>query len=374
MKNNKLFFENLDGIRYLAFLCVVLQHAFFNTFEPFLGKWELLDRTIHTLFLSGGRGVQIFFVLSGFLITYLLLKEIEKTGQVNLIKFYIRRTLRIWPLYYVVVIFGFIIYPGIKAVLGIHSDLGSTAWYYFTFLSNFDNINIAENCPGKDSMVQGIVWSVSIEEQFYLFWPLLFVIFKGRAQIWGLISVILLSFLFKLLNYNNGTILYFHTLSVILDLGVGGLGAYLVFHNKSFLNFFETLKREYVIVFYILFSFIFFFDPISEKISQRLVYNILFLFFILEQNFTKASLFKFKNNTFFSFWGKYTYGLYLLHPIAILIMDIILVKVLKLNINLFLIGLTYSVLSYLISHLLAYISYKYFEQPFLRLKDKYSIL
>ena len=83
-KEEKIFFPNLDGIRTVAFLLVFLQHAFYNFFHTFEGNNSVLDSLIGLFFLKGGTGVQIFFVLSGFLITYLILKEIEKNGQINL--------------------------------------------------------------------------------------------------------------------------------------------------------------------------------------------------------------------------------------------------------------------------------------------------
>jgi peptidoglycan/LPS O-acetylase OafA/YrhL len=178
----RVFFPNLDSLRFLAFLLVFLQHGFYNAFKPFEGYSYLSDRVISFFFTGGSTGVQVFFVLSGFLITYLLLNEQKKAGQIDLGKFYLRRTLRIWPLYYATVIFAFIIYPYLKSFIGMDSGLCSRPWYYFTFLANFDSIHISQHCPGESAMTQGIVWSVAIEEQFYIFWPLLFRLLPAFKQ------------------------------------------------------------------------------------------------------------------------------------------------------------------------------------------------
>ncbi len=103
-----------------------------------------------------GIGVSVFFVLSGFLITYIILTEIETTGSFSLKDFYIRRTLRIWPLYFAVVIFSFLLYPYLKSLIGMSTNLCSRPAFYFTFLSNFDTIHIKNYCPGSDALMQNI--------------------------------------------------------------------------------------------------------------------------------------------------------------------------------------------------------------------------
>src|SRR6516225_9567914 len=92
----KVFFPNLDGLRFIAFFMVFLQHGFAQPIDKLgaaLGLPTTLTRWPHD---TGGLGVSFFFVLSGFLITYLILTEVKSTGRLDVIAFYIRRTLRIW--------------------------------------------------------------------------------------------------------------------------------------------------------------------------------------------------------------------------------------------------------------------------------------
>ena len=113
-----------------------------------------------------GQAVNMFFVLSGFLITYLLLTEGELNTGINIKKFYIRRILRIWPLYYLVLIISlFFIYFGI--IKEPHEIWNSVIFYSF-LLANIPyvlSISIATITP---------LWSVAVEEQFYIIWPHLF--------------------------------------------------------------------------------------------------------------------------------------------------------------------------------------------------------
>src|SRR5687767_4831852 len=102
----RIHFNNLDTLRFLAAYMIVLLHCFFGWKVKFgqpqfltslSTKWtDKLEMVMHKFSF----GVDIFFIISGFLITYLLLSEREKTGKVDVIKFYIRRAFRIWPLYF----------------------------------------------------------------------------------------------------------------------------------------------------------------------------------------------------------------------------------------------------------------------------------
>ena len=130
MKNDKIYFSNLDAIRFIAAAMVFLGHGLRNAYiylpiqNNFIGKFL-------NLISKAGTGVSIFFVLSGFLITYLLISEFELNARISIKKFYIRRILRIWPLYFAVVIFSFFLYPFLKDIVKVVplpiSDFTSTS-------------------------------------------------------------------------------------------------------------------------------------------------------------------------------------------------------------------------------------------------------
>jgi peptidoglycan/LPS O-acetylase OafA/YrhL len=375
----RVFFPNLDSLRFLAFLLVFLQHGFYNAFKSLEGYSYLSDRAISFFFTGGSTGVQIFFVLSGFLITYLLLNEQRKAGQINLGKFYLRRTLRIWPLYYATVIFAFIIYPYLKSFIGMDSGLCSRPWYYFTFLANFDSIHISQHCPGQNAMTQGIVWSVAIEEQFYIFWPLLFRILPVSRQ-WLIFPLVIASCIgFRAYNADAaGKVLYFHTFAVMADLAIGGLFAYLCMNSQRFLNWIQLLSKKAIAFFYVLILTCYFFQDIifslpGSIVYGRLIFDCFWAFVIVEQCFSRNNLFALGKNQQFSNLGKISYGLYMLHPIGILISDIAF-RVLKINTNLSYVLIIMGMISLAISILIAKFSYRWFETPFLRLKDKFAVV
>jgi peptidoglycan/LPS O-acetylase OafA/YrhL len=147
---------SLDGLRGVAVMLVVFYH-----FGLLLGFYPL----------PGYLGVMMFFVLSGFLITWLLLRESDKTGDISLKQFYLRRSLRIFPAFYACWIFT----VGLRIVT--HNPV---SWGYalsaFFYVSDY-YLGLAKQ--GQHFMTQ--TWSLGVEEQFYLLWPLLF--WKGRNDL-----------------------------------------------------------------------------------------------------------------------------------------------------------------------------------------------
>lgn len=234
----KVFFPNLDGLRFIAFFMVFLWHAFNDAFKKITIGNPFLSNIFNT-YANGKTGVSIFFVLSGFLITYLILQETKWYGKLDLGKFYLRRTLRIWPLYFLILIIVFVFIPVIINLTGLDwSKYDMNPLYYFTFLSNFDVLRIYHSGT-LDFLPSTVTWSVAIEEQFYLVWPVLFILAKPKWYRYIFPLVILLSYVFRIYYRNDEHTLYFHSLSVCGDLGLGGMAAWLSIHSDRFRNFFR---------------------------------------------------------------------------------------------------------------------------------------
>ena len=150
--SNTFHLKGLNGIRAIAALSVVITHVV-QGLEMFgLPRMRGLE--------IAGYGVTMFFTLSGFLITYLLLLEKEKYKDVNIKQFYIRRILRIWPLYYLYLLLSLV-------ALFIYDSqvLNGNVIFYVLLLANVPFI------LGVQIPVIGHFWSLGVEEQFYLFWP-----------------------------------------------------------------------------------------------------------------------------------------------------------------------------------------------------------
>lgn len=370
--SRKISFPNLDGLRFFAFLAVFSFHSFYTTNE------SIRQNKVYSVFRQitnfGDMGVSLFFVLSGFLITYLLLNEKDFRGHISILAFYVRRILRIWPLYFVIVFVGFVAYPWFKSRFGINSDIEpSEPIYFLFFLSNFNNIVHDINTP-----TLRLLWSISIEEQFYLVWPIIVAFVPMRYIGWLFIGIIVISGAFRYLNLNNDKVLHLHTLSVISDMAVGGGFAWQCYTSKIFVKALCQLPKWSIIVTYCLgFCFIYFRSPLltfpAYQVIDRLVLSLFFAFIILEQNLSRHSFFKLSNWRFPTYWATYTYGLYCWHCLALLIAYQISHH-LKLNNSVFGVIVVDNILGLAISLLISWCSYHFYEKYFLKFKDKFSYI
>ena len=369
----KIFFPNLDGWRFVAFLAVFYHHSFATQFE------HIKESPIYKFFkkttTNGELGVDFFFVLSGFLIIYLLISEKKLSGKINVKNFYVRRILRIFPLFFFCVFFGFVIFPIIKNFLGNSPNENAHFFYYLFFLNNIDIVN---NSALPDSSVLAILWSVGIEEQFYLTIPFLLLIIPVRYYKWVFIGVIILSWFFRAQHLEDEIYLKYHTFPSMGNLAIGGLIAYYSATSQRFVDFFQNLHPYIVKSFYVAMVLIFFFRAhifahTTLKIFDTSIIAAIFALIILEQNYLKNSMFKMSNNRLFSTLGKYTYGLYCLHTIGGLVTLQITSK-LHINTELWQVMVTNTIIMFSLSIFLAYLSYHYYEKPFLRLKSKFSII
>lgn len=369
-KQEKIFFPNLDGLRFFSFLIVFFAHSF-STQHAYIKQepWYQLIKV--RMFSDGDIGVSFFFVLSGFLISYILLKEQESNGTINIKSFYMRRILRIWPLYYLIVVFGFFIFPMLKTYFGQLPQESADPLLCSTFLNNFDRI-----INGKpDAAALGGLWTIAIEEQFYLLWPLLFFITPPRYYQFIFIAVLVLSTLFRVF-YGEKNVIDLHTVGVITDMAIGGLGAYLMLYNSWFANRIEGLSRSAIVMAYVsILIFLAFkkelFSNETMLVLKRIILACVFLVIILEQNYARNSLFKIGNWKLVSTLGKYTYGLYCFHVIGILI-SVTLLQEFSLNQHSWQLWLLEVPISFAMSILLSWLSYHYFESWFLKLKPRFS--
>lgn len=346
---SRAYFENLDGLRFVAFFLVYLQHGF--------GVEQ-----------AAGAGVAFFFVLSGFLITHLILAEVELRGRVDVRAFYIRRALRIWPLYFAVLTFCFVVYPAIKIAAGLPGYIQNGGPLpYILFLGNFDVLRLP---LGQGAGSTNVTWSVSVEEQFYVLWPILFRFVPPRRYLAIFLLVIGASFGFRLAHADQGPVLYFHSASVASDMAVGGLSAFAWRRSERLRRTFSTLSKTRIMVFYATGALLWYLVPSFWGPYTRLIAACLIAVIVLEQNFCVNSPFKMSRSRTLTVLGTYTYGLYMLHMIVLTLLrksaellqfeDRVSWRVIS------------PFLGLLLSVAIAVLSFRYLEAPFLRFKDRYS--
>ena len=376
MENNKTdklslpFFDNLNGLRFIGALSVFLFHAFTLGREMWGTFFETpIFQAIFKLMKKGHHGVGLFFVLSGFLITYLLLHEAKVNGRINAFGFFMRRLLRIWPLYFIVVLFGFFIFP----LLPNGVETQNSLLHYSLFISNFEEIWTG----WRDSIsFLTVTWSVSIEEQFYMAWVALIAIIpafrKGKHYPIYFITLILISIAFRLMHMDNERTIYFHTLSVISDLAIGGLLSYACFKSNK-LDQLKELSKTMILFAYALGVSIILFSTklfVGYLIGiERIVIGLFFAFIIFEQVYCKHSFFKADKLLNFFKLGEISYGIYMYHCIVIYFVQRIIAEY---NFTDSILGFfAFLFISGYVTLTLSRLSYIYIEKPILRLKKHF---
>ncbi|MDB9989817.1 acyltransferase [Flavobacteriales bacterium] len=317
--------------------------------------------------------MNFFFVLSGFLITYLLIEEKKLNGQIDIKKFWLRRALRIWPMFYFCVGFGFFIFPILKTAFGQTPNETASLISYLTFINNFDVIDKGQ----PDASVLGVLWSVAIEEQFYLVWPIILYLLPIKKYWIPFVIIIVTSIIYRY--FNQSFLLHeLHTLSCIGDMAIGAFGAWLVLENARFKKNITQLNVFFIILLYFVFILIFLFRDdflIHNSLAafERSSIAIIILLIILEQNFSRNSFFKMSSFKKISKLGSISYGLYCLHFIGILI-AINVCDLLSINQNLWQVLFLETIIALSITIFISKISYQYFEKPFLKYKNKFSYI
>ncbi|MBX7240262.1 MAG: acyltransferase [Bacteroidia bacterium] len=374
---DKIYFKGLNELRAFAALGVVWHHIELYKFranEATLSNTPLKYLIEHL----GKNGVYLFFVLSGFLITYLLLAEIAKKGEVSLKKFYVRRILRIWPIYYAVILFAFFALP----YIGLNFSLFEGETYYRGLMENIDKhfwltffffFFFMPNAIYGITPVAGATqaWSVGVEEQFYLIWPFIINQFRQKAiyVLMGIVVVVAVSRelipyvpLNRIMPDIAARVIRSFIVSFKIDLmAIGGIGAFLYFQkNETLMKWLDKpiLIWGNIILILILLAFQ----------SYILLLAVCFLILILSVITGKLNIY----NKTLSFLGVISYGMYMVHPIVMFFCFAILHKSGVKNVVL------YNVLAYTMvvgfTILISHLSYQYFESYFLKFKDKFAVI
>jgi peptidoglycan/LPS O-acetylase OafA/YrhL len=326
------------------------------------------------IYVIGKLGVIMFFVLSGFLISYLLFKEQEVTGTVSIKDFYIRRILRIWPLYFLIILSAFFIFPFID-FFTLDAYPKSVVWnrlvyklvLYALFLPNVV-LNVLGVIPYASQ-----AWSIGAEEQFYLVWPGLNKVVKNKWLL--MISVIFFYLLIKFSVYHilpPGRVLtVFNALweSTPIDcMAIGGFFAVIINENDAFvivirkILFSKPLQWLTLIITLAMVA-----KGVQIPYFQNEVYAVLFGTLICNLAANKQRIFSMEN-VWTNYLGKISYGMYMYHSIAIVFSIRLLMKLNILH------DATLYPLVFALVVLISTVSYDSFEKKFINRKAKYSKL
>jgi peptidoglycan/LPS O-acetylase OafA/YrhL len=381
----RIHFPGLNALRFFAAAMVIVHHteqgkALYGLDTLWDGKsfWSPL------CVAAGDFGVSFFFVLSGFLITYLLLAERRETGSICLKEFYVRRALRIWPLYYALTLFCFLILPyfSIFHVPNMWNVLDAQRWSRFSlFLFMWVPVTFFVNAPGI--FAGGVLWTASVEEHFYFLWPLIIRRLKSRI-LFALVGIVILLVILK----NPGEISAFvglpltprlaKPLGILANychffridcMAIGGIGAWVCLEKRHLLNFLFHWSSQVIL------GLILSYCLITGKrfgMWDDDIYAALFLAVILNVAINAQSFLKLENPVL-DFLGRISYGLYAYNWLTIAV-TINLMKRFGSIHGLFLRNLYIYATSVFFLIALSSASYYLMERKFLRLKRRFGSL
>ena len=330
------------------------------------------------IFNLGGLGVFFFFVLSGFLITYLLLAEKEYTKTISVKEFYLRRIFRIWPLYYLIFILGFFVLPHFFQLHIPYLETDFNKYYknqFWSYLLIFPNLGYARHGPVPHI---GHLWTIGVEEQFYLLWPILLKASKKILRLLFLLIAGLVVFkalvLFLSITYHDSSFILglksFIAMLKIECMAIGGIGACVLFYKKNIvLNIVFNLWVQ--VLAWITIPLLIYFTPEKLQNGNHILYSISFLVIILNVAGNKKSLIKLENKIMHTL-GSISYGIYMYHLMIIPIVLLFIKKIFTQMDS----GLLFNTILYaaVISTtcLISFLSYNFLEKKFILLKKKHA--
>ncbi|MBS1627456.1 MAG: acyltransferase [Bacteroidetes bacterium] len=349
------YIKAFDTLRAFAVTFVIINHSFPNT--PFIHKIAF-----------GEIGVFFFFVLSGFLITTILLNEKEQTYSTKrkIGIFYIRRALRIFPAYYLFLYINFLFQQ---------PDLIKHTTYFLTYTQSFLFFKTASYAGALSP-----TWTLAVEEQFYLLWPFI-ILFTPKMQLQKIIiGCILFSPLFRICVAVIGRLIGQNTSlslalmpSNMLCLCSGALLAYTVFYDKETFLYRILSKKIFILSIIIYLAIPFFITKnLWMSIVRQTFMSIISLYIILTIVKGKSKYIHFLHNKITVYLGKISYGMYLYHTVAIPIISNILLKLLNIHIGLGNSDLHDFFLTFSTSVIVASASWFLFEKPINMFKRKFS--
>jgi len=327
MGRNK-YFKYLDVLRFIAIFLSFLHHS----------------NVIHFVY-----GHTFFFVLSGFILTYQANNEIDKKGSFNWMNFTMRRILRIFPLYFIII---FVSYFLISLITVQKVTLAPIA-YYLTFTSNY--------CRTDHIFILVILWSVAVQEQFYLFISLCYRFLVKYLMVIAAVMIVI-SLAYKVWSEFYQVGIYFHTLNHFSSFGIGIFFAQL-FNKGMVPKIYRPLSKLIFVVGMVTLFLASFFNGLFWFVFGDSIVSVFFAFAIL---FLCSLNTVERDNLFIRLMtkmGKFSYGLYCFQGLIIVFGDVFLVRKFGVENNLILVGFNFIILT-----IVAYVSYELIENKILNLK------
>jgi peptidoglycan/LPS O-acetylase OafA/YrhL len=364
---SRFYHPELDILRFFAFLGVFCHHALPHevSFYSALGVPLAISTVLASAGATGAFGVDLFFTLSAYLITELLLREKELLGTLDIKAFYVRRILRIWPLY-----FFFLLLVVCMTYFIAGQQLGWRATIAFTFLSG----NWWIVFRGFPSSVVFPLWSVSIEEQFYLLWPVAARRVKATGMAVIAVAMLLVATVSRLYLVQHGSTesqIWCNTFARLDPIAVGILAAVIlrggaprwtVTGRAALLTAGATMLGTAAIVCQLKY------DPLTTaRVLVGYPLAALGAVAVLLATLNSRTVLA---KSAFVYLGKVSYGLYVFHVLGLMLSDLVVPRGYS-SFSLYLLKISTALA---ITIAFAAMSFRWIERPFLLLKSRFTLI
>ena len=352
---------NITGLRFFLAVFVMIFHI-----SEFCSKHDIPFYNSLSLFHKGYEAVCVFFSLSGFLIIRQLYLEKETTNTISLKNFYFRRALRIFPLYFLILLFGLTYYNYILPKFGFTGGFNTNYnLYEGLLLSIFFMPNVFAALYNPGGIIE-ILWSIGVEEQFYLFIaPVLLFLPVRKIIAFLLVSTIVF---FTIYFTIEGNILYKYTMLFFYFTSSGIISILLLKKQQLFNN--------KLVIYISLISFILYFTTnYFVNLFSFSNYNLFsMLLFCLVIGVLSNKPYFILNHSVTTYLGKISYGIYVYHAIVIQLIGLIYIKLFSnLGLNNYLIIVVYNAIVLITTICISHFSYQYFEKFFMNFYRNKSV-
>jgi len=369
----------LDGIRGIAILLVLMVHFI----PPVAMQWRVAEWFMKVFATGGWVGVDLFFVLSGFLITGILLRTKDRPRY--FVNFYMRRTLRIFPLYFLALLIVFGALPHFIDTPRF-ATLQEHQYFHWLYLTNVGLLAAGKEAMDSDVATLAVYWSLAVEEHFYLVWPTVIYFCRTRTVKIVCAAVIASAFLIRsggVLALGSTSMFAYQTPARMDGLAVGALVATLLYERGTIglrqllrpIAIIAAIAGTVLLAHFLYMKGLWASHWFMRTFGLSMLLGIFAAVLIASVSVPNGALSRVLSSSTLRFFGKYSYGMYVIHALLIPALLTLLPREQWMGFfgDQVMIGsLSLVAAKIAICTVLAVVSFHFYEMPFLRLKRSFE--
>jgi peptidoglycan/LPS O-acetylase OafA/YrhL len=368
-KTKRLHFKDIDALRFLAFLPVFLFCVFYLSRTETEGfHYELTN----ALSIIKQNSLDFFFFLSAFLLTSHGLREYKYNDSFSLRSFYIRRLMRIMPLFLIGIVFAFFVHPWVLNTLKLNTIESPIYSNYLLLFPNYFS-----SLTQEQYVYISIIWSIYMFILFYVVWGIVLKYFSRHLKTIALATMII-GVAARITHHYLDFSFEFDPLSFGVPVGIGTLLAVMIRNESPYLDRIKVLPRKLLIPAYVVGCLV---VVLGYLVTPNFIFNNIvpfltcsfFSFVIIEQTFGKNSIVKLREYKIFTHLGKISYGL-IFYQSIINVLIVIGLDSLEFDISSVSVKFAFVFISFILTWIIADLSYNFFEKPLLRLRREFKTI